>query len=210
MRLFNFVPNALFQCSVKILYMLSRVFPSHRNRLLIFFLAISLLGIQSAVSQQSTTRKADTLKTVNDSLLPNLVIKVASYTATIDHTEFMLRRKFKITPITVDLPEIERRLKGFKSRLEKRGSQMNLRSLNSGVIILKEVSDNLASYQQILNSYSSELTKSNVEVKKIIHDPALNTVVSDSILMEQLEDIRTEGLSLDSLQQKTLTKVNLL
>src|SRR4051812_5913948 len=190
--------------------MLSSVFPRQRNWLFIFFLTISLLNVQPAISQQSSTHTADTLKSINDSLLPSLVIKVAAYTATIDHTEFMLRRKFKITPITLDLPDIERRLKGFKSRLEKRGSQMNLRSLNSGVIILKEVSDNLASYQNILNSYSSELTKSNAEVKKIIHDPALNTVVSDSILMEQLEDIRTEGLSLDSLQQKTLTKVNLL
>lgn len=34
--------------------------------------------------------------------------------------------------------------------------------------------------------------------------------VSESVLLEQLEDIRTEGPALDSLQQKTLSKVNLL
>ena len=76
--------------------------------------------------------------------------------------------------------------------------------------MLKEISNNLAGYQLILNNYSNELTLSNTEVKKILRDPVLNAAVPDSIIQEQLEDIRTEGLSLDSLQQKTLTRVNLL
>jgi potassium efflux system protein len=164
-----------------------------------------------AFAQPAKKKSPDSITTIaNDSLLPGLVIKVASYTATIDHTDFLIRRKFNITPISLDMPDIERKVKGFKSRLEKKGSQMNLRGLNSGVIMLKEISDNLASYESILTTYSSELTKSNAEVKKIIHDPALNLQVSDSMLLEQMEDIRTEGISLDSLQQKTLTRVNLL
>ncbi|MEP7141687.1 MAG: mechanosensitive ion channel domain-containing protein [Ferruginibacter sp.] len=199
--------------------MFSTVFHKKFIRLLMAVAAILLLAIEPVLSQQQpkgsydSIKKAfsDSIKTVvNDSLLPTLVIKVASYTATIDHTDFMIRRKFKIAPISLNLPDIERRVKGFKSRLEKRGSQMNLRSLNSGVIILKEILDDLASYQSILNNYSSELTRSNTEVKKIIHDPALNLKISDTILMEQMADIRIEGLGLDSLQQKTLTKVNLL
>src|SRR4051812_42166104 len=114
----------------------------------------------------------------------------------------MIRRKFKLNTILVNLPDMEKRVKGFKARLQKRGNQMNLRSLNSGVIILKEISDDLASYQSVLNNYSNEITKSNKEVKKIIHDPELDYVLSDSILMEQLKDIHVEGLALDSLQQK--------
>ncbi|MEJ7588710.1 MAG: hypothetical protein WKI04_14210 [Ferruginibacter sp.] len=85
---------------------------------------------------------------------------MAAYSATIDHTDFMIRRKFKITPIALNLPDIERRVKGFKSRLQKKGGLMNLRSLNSGVIILKEISTDLAAYQRILTNYSTALTKS--------------------------------------------------
>ncbi|MEO7488068.1 MAG: mechanosensitive ion channel domain-containing protein, partial [Ferruginibacter sp.] len=147
---------------------------------------------------------------VSDSMLPTLVTKVATYTATIDHTDFLIRRKFNITPISLNMPEIERKIKGFKSRLEKNGSHMNLRSLNSGVIMLTEISDDLSAYQSILSNYSNELTQSNTEVKKILRDPILNAAVTDSIIQEQLEDIRIEGRSLDSLQQKVINKVNLL
>src|SRR5215217_1198798 len=139
-----------------------RTFPS-------FAIAVAmLLTFQSAFSQSVSKSSADTVKTMaSDTLLPNLVLKVASYTATIDHTDFLIRRKFNVTPISFDLPEIERRVNGFKSRLEKRGSHMNLRSLNSGVIMLNEISGKLASYQKVLSTYSNELTQSNSEVKKI-------------------------------------------
>lgn len=180
-------------------------------RIRMIIAGIMLLIIQSALSQSSPKTSPDSLtKIVSDSLLPSLVIKVASYTSTIDHTDFLIRRKFNITPISLNMPEIEKKVKGFKTSLEKNGSHMNLRSLNSGVIILKEISDDLSSYQKILNTYSSELTQSNAEVKKIILDPVLNMVVPDSILQQQLEDIQTEGVLLDSLQQKTLNRVNLL
>ncbi|MCW3089896.1 MAG: hypothetical protein JWP81_965 [Ferruginibacter sp.] len=185
----------------------------HKKRipLSLLFVVLMLCAVQPVLSQPFQKRSADSTKAVlNDSLLPGLVIKVASYTATIDHTDFLVRRKFNITPISINLPDIERRVNGFKKRLDRKGSQMNLRSLNSGVIMLGETSTDLASYQRILNNYSSELTQSNLEVKKILRDPVLHSKVSDSILMEQLEDIRVEGLTLDSLQQKTLTRVNLL
>ena len=167
--------------------------------------------ISITVFAQTKTKVVDTLKiTVSDSLLPSLVMKVASYTSTIDHTDFLIKRKFNITPISLDLPEIERKVKGFKTRLEARGNQMNLRSLNSGVIMLNEISGKLSTYQKVLSNYSIELTASNEEIRKILADPALNAEVADTVLSEQLEDIRTEGHDLDSLQQKTLSKVNLL
>lgn len=178
---------------------------------LIIAAGMMLLIIQPVLSQSKPTATSDSLtKPVSDSLFPNLVIKVATYTATIDHTDFLIKRKFNITPISLNMPEIERKVKAFKTRLEKDGTHMNLRSLNSGVIMLKEVSDDLTHYQLILNNYSNELTQSNTEVKKILRDPVLNIAVPDTIIQEQLEDIRTEGLSLDALQQKTLTRVNLL
>ena len=173
--------------------------------------AMLLLLVMQPVFSQPSKKTADTASVpVSDTLLPGLVMKVASYTATIDHTDFLVRRKFNVTPISLNIPEIERKVKGFKSRLETRGSQMNLRSLNSGIIMLNEIAGKLTSYQKILSTFSSQLTQSNAEVKKILKDPVLNMSISDSVLQEQLEDIRVEGHELDSLQQKRLAEVNLL
>src|SRR4051812_40541166 len=109
--------------------------------------AVMMGVLHPAFSQRVTKSSKDTVKTVaNDTLLPTLVMKVASYTSTIDHTDFLIKRKFNVTPITSDLPEIERKVKGFKTRLETRGSRMNLRSLNSSVIMLNEITDKLKAY----------------------------------------------------------------
>jgi small-conductance mechanosensitive channel len=179
--------------------------------LLLSVFALSLAAIQPVFSQTLPGRNNDSVKAaVSDSLLPTLVLKVASYTATIDHTEFLVQRKFNITPISRNMPEIERKVKGFKTRLQKRGSQMNLRSLNSSVIMLNEISRTLTSYQKVLANFSKELTASNTEVKKILSDPLLYVYVSDSVLLEQLENIRSDGREIDSLQTITLRKVNLL
>ena len=179
--------------------------------LLIVMIIVLSLTIQSVFAQQIPKTSLDSEKiTINDSLLPNLVIKVASYTAKIDHIDFLVRRQFNITPIARDLPEIEKKVKGFKLRLEKRGSKMNFRSLNNGIILLNEVKDNLTSYQSLLAYYKNELTQSNAEVKKMIHDPALNVEVSDSVLMQQLDDLNFEGPWLDSFQRKSLSRLNSL
>ncbi len=175
------------------------------------FVITQLMLLHMAFAQQQPKEQGSEVKTVvSDSMLPSLVNKVASYTATIDHTDFLIRRKFDLTPISLNMPDIERKVKGFKTRLEKNGSRMNLRSLNSGVIMLKEILDDLTAYQSILTNFSNELTQSNSEVKKIIRDPILNAEVKDSIIQDQLADIQAEGYSLDSLQKITITRVNLL
>jgi potassium efflux system protein len=191
--------------------MLFNVFYKRSIGCLLIVVVIAIAGLQPVFSQVGQNPLKDTvITTLNDSLLPNLVMKVAAYTSTIDHTDFLIKRKFNTTPISLDLPEIERKVKGFKTGLETKGSQMNLSSLNTGVIMLNEITDKLSAYQRILTKYSNELTTSNREIKKILLDPLLNARVQDSVLLEQLEDIRTEGLMLDSLQQKTLNKVQLL
>jgi potassium efflux system protein len=121
-----------------------------------------LFTIQAVFSQSLQKESPDSAKQiVNDSLLPNLVIKVATYTAAIDHTDFLIRRKFNIIPISFNILEIEKKVKGFKLRLEKNGKHMNLRSLNIGAIMLKEILDDRSFYQRILTNFSNELTQSN-------------------------------------------------
>ncbi len=185
-----------------------------KKRIAVFLLVLlSFLGMANlAFSQKKHRHKfADSLlfKT-NDTAVTALISKVESYTYTIDHTNFLIKNQIDITPIAIDLREIEKRLEGFKTRLEKKGDHMNLRSLNSGSILLKEIANKLNNYKTALSDYSKDLTQSNAEVKRIIHDPTLNTPVTDSVLIEQLDDILTEGKNLDSLQQQTLAHVNLL
>ncbi|MEO6832216.1 MAG: mechanosensitive ion channel domain-containing protein [Chitinophagaceae bacterium] len=163
-----------------------------------------------AQSRLRNTRFINAALKSSDSTMPELIMKVASYTSTIDRTSFFLNRKFDVTQISLDLPDIEKRVSGFKRRLEERGSQMNLRSLNSGLIILKEISRGLSSDQSVLTDYSRELTSSNAEIKKILNDTFGNIPSTDTILSEQIEDIHEEGRKLDVLQQKSISKVNLL
>ena len=81
---------------------------------------IMLLTLKPVVAQQGPQKSIDTIKiAATDTLLPNIVIKVALYTSTIDHTDFLIRRKLDITPISLGLPEIESKVKNFKNRLEK-------------------------------------------------------------------------------------------
>jgi potassium efflux system protein len=187
---------------------------SWRKRYLHFSVAFTMmLLLFTTVARAQRHQKDSSLLTkslANDSLLPVLVNKVASYTSIIDHTDFLIRRKFDITPISLNMPEIEQMIKGFKNRLEKNGSRMNLRSLNSGDILLTEIADNLTGYQTILTNFSNELSQSHTEIKKILRDPVLNAEMLDSVLEEQLDDIQIEGKTLDSLQKISITKVNLL
>lgn len=150
------------------------------------------------------------IRTLNDTLIPELVNKVESYTYTIDRNNFLLSRNFDLTPIRNALPDIEKRLDGFKLRFEQRGQNMNLRGLNSATILLGETSKKLTDYKAKLSDYNVQLTKSGEIVKKILSDSALTQLVSDSVLNDQMHDVINEGRNLDTLQKLTLAKVNLL
>ncbi|MDE3143840.1 MAG: mechanosensitive ion channel [Bacteroidota bacterium] len=186
----------------------------NKKRTSVFLLvSICFLGMmQPAFSQKKHHHRfADSLLFKNnDTAITALIGKVESYTYTIDHNNSLIKNQIDITPIAIDLREIAKRLEGFKTRLEKKGDRMNLRSLNSATILLKEVAKKLTNYKTVLSDYSKELSENNAAVKKIIHDPALSTAVTDSVLIEQLDDILTEGKTLDSVQQQTLARVNLL
>jgi potassium-dependent mechanosensitive channel len=150
------------------------------------------------------------IRTLNDTLIPELVNKVESYTYTIDRNNFLLSRNFDLTAIRSALPDIEKRLDRFKLMFEQQGENMNLRGLNSATILLGETSKKLTDYKAILTDYSVQLTKSREIVKKILSDSALTQLVSDSVLNDQIQDLIIEGRNLDTLQKLTLAKVNLL
>lgn len=175
--------------------------------LLICFLAT----LQNTFAQKqtvSTTKKSKHLATETE--IPLLVNKVESYTLTVDKNNFILKKGFDFSAVEKTLPNIETKVKAFKLKFEQQGQKMNLRSLNSAVILLKEQSDNLTVYKNVLTDYNEQITKSNLEVKKILSDPDLNVIIPDSVLNDQLNDLLTEARTVDTLQRRMLSKVNLL
>jgi len=181
-----------------------------KNTVTIFLCSIVLLVSPKVVAQPKQEAKTITTTELDESKVPMLIGKIETYNFTIDRSRFLLQRGYDVSAIENALPDIERRIKGFKKRFEKRGKNANLRSLNSSVILLKEISDNLASYKTIVSGYSDDLTKKNGELKKILNDPELHIQIEDSILKTQLTDVLTEAKQLNKLQKKTLAKLNLL
>jgi potassium efflux system protein len=176
---------------------------------LIFFCLLAAFQSSFAQNKQQTAQKKPK-HVVTESEIPLLVNKVETYTLAIDKNNFIIKIGFDFSVIETPLSEIETKLKTFKKRFETQGQKMNLRSLNSAVILLKEQSDNLLNYKKILVSFGDQLSKSNTEVKKILSDSDLNVIIPDSVLNEQLNSMVKDGRSLDTLQRKMLSRVNLL
>ncbi|HSD06914.1 mechanosensitive ion channel family protein [Flavobacterium sp.] len=181
-----------------------------KNTITIFLCSVVFLVSQKVIAQPKQEATTTTTTELDESKVPILIGKIETYNFTIDRSRFLLQRGYDVSAIENALPDIERRIKGFKKRFEKRGKKANLRSLNSSVILLKEISENLASYKRTVSGYSDELTKKNEELKKILNDPELHIQLEDSILRTQLTDVLTEAKQLNKLQKKTLAKLNLL
>jgi len=172
-----------------------------------------MLLTQSAFAQEIHREKFETKHIVSegDTLIPSLINKVAGYSIVIRRSDNIIQHTLNLSPIEDALPDIERRLDGFRARIDKKGFAMNLRSLNSALIIIKESQTDLATYQKNLSNYSDQLTKSNNEINKLLADPAFDlTIVNDSDLADQLGNVSDKAQHLDSVEKISIVKVNLL
>ena len=182
-----------------------------KSSFIAFSLAFMLLYSARGICQQ----KKDSLlnkpaKQIDEAQIPLLVTKIETYNFTIDRSKFILQRGFDVSKIQDALPAIEKKVKGFKARFEKNGSNMNLRSLNSSVIMLAEVADNLTTYKAILAEYCLQLNKTQTDLNKILTDKSLKADVENSTLKAQIADVLVEGNKLNLTQKKILANINLL
>ena len=189
------------------------------RRTILVLLTLGLSGIfapgfsqkvKQHLLQGQHNKYRDSLVVHADTSIPVVITKIETYSYIIDHTNFLFRNPLNVSPIYLELNQTEKRLEGFKSRLEQKGKQMNIRSINSGIILLREISDKLSLYKNTLTNYSNQLSESNSKVRKIIADPTLTIHLPDSVLNGQLSDLLIEGKSLDSVQGQILGRVNLL
>jgi potassium efflux system protein len=172
----------------------------------------SIFLVQFAFAQKIIHNRLDSQRiiTESDTLVPSLVNKVATYSLTISRSSAIVQHSISVKPIIIALPAIEDRLDKFRTRLDTKGFQMNFRGLNSALILIKDAESNLVTYQSNLNYYSDQLTKSNVDIKKIIKDPDFALKIDDTDLVNQLTTLNTKAIHLDSLERTALAKVNLL
>jgi potassium efflux system protein len=188
---------------------------SNRRNYFSYFIAIiagCTLLLQSAFAQEINREKFETKHIVSegDTLIPSLINKVAGYSVVIRRSDNIVQHTLNLSPIEDALPDIEKRLDGFRARIDKKGYAMNLRSLNSALIIIKESQNDLITYQANLFNYSNQLAKSGGDIKKILNDPAFNLSIDDSDLADQLGNVSDKALHLDSVEKISIVKVNLL
>ncbi|QPH39072.1 mechanosensitive ion channel family protein [Pedobacter endophyticus] len=184
---------------------------SFKKRCVFAALIIAALQLPFPVFSQQKTDSL-TLKSgkINESQIPLLVSKVESYNFTIDRSKFLLQRGYDIKKIEHALPAIEKQIKSIKSKFDYKNNRLNLRTLNSGVIILNEVTDHLMAYQTLLSGYYDQLSKSSGTLHGILTDVTLKGKVQDATLRSQLADVLLEGKKLDTAQKHILRRITLL
>jgi len=189
----------------------------HSRKYFSILLISSVLLVQSAFAQKLKVEKtlhnrldSEHIVTESDTLVPSLVNKVADYSLTIRRSNTIVQHSLNVKPIITALPDLESRLDKFRARLDTKGFQMNFRGLNSALIIIKDAENNLIKFQTNLFTYSDQLTKSNVDIKKILKDPAFTLKINDSDLVNQLSLVNTKAQHLDSVERTAIARVNLL
>ncbi|MEO6883380.1 MAG: mechanosensitive ion channel domain-containing protein [Bacteroidia bacterium] len=155
-------------------------------------------------------KKVEPTVSIKDTLVSRIVKRIEMYSLTIKTDNNLVQRKIQMEPMLSALPEIERRLNAFTKRLAKKGDRMNLRSLNSGMIILKEMASQLKDYETTLSDYYMELSESNDSLKRISTDAILNSNITDSILNNQTQTVLKEAAVLDSAQKDMLGKISIV
>jgi len=168
------------------------------------FIGVFLFCAFTSVAQKQTDI------TVRDTLMSNIISKVQSYTFQVKRDSMMIHRNVDITPITSALPSIESRLNSFRTRLEKAGRQMNLMGLNTVSIFMKESVAQLSGYESQLKDFYDELSQNRMNTIKIMKDPFLDIVTPDSNLTQEIQDLKSKAIRLDTLQNNSLAKITIV
>lgn len=173
----------------------------------IFLSLVVLFTFQLAIAQKKINVKV-VQDTLTDLQTPNLVNKIENYKLLIDRNNFLLKKNYDLTGIEREVPPIEKGISGFKNKFDSLSKNMNIRSLNSIIILLEEATEKLDGYQKKLADYQKKLNDSNTEIDKILVDKDLNISISDSVLNDQVHELLSEAKNLKFQQKKILSNVN--
>ena len=150
----------------------------------------------------------------SDTVVPYLLDKQQRLSLALNKIGTFYQHGFDTLEISLGLPTQEKGLETFKDLLAKRGNRLNLRSLNSFLVLTSEFTDKLKDWQKTLAGYSTEMNGISGEEERIVDDSTIKTLPADSALfvlaVQQLRDIDRKYRSVDTLQRIGFARIGLL
>lgn len=179
--------------------------------LLITTSILILASIIPGNSQESDSLHSSIhLASLNDTLIPIITNKIAGYGFTLDRDSFFLLRNYNLKEITKGLEDAEARVETYHNLLSRIGNNMNLRGLNTSLIMLRDINNRLDNYKSTLENYQQSLTIENTTILEILKDSVLRIPIADAHLAHQIKEIHYNAIYIDSSQKTLKTNINLL
>ncbi len=139
-----------------------------------------------------------------------MVNKIETYSFSLNRAENFLDRNFDTTGIIKTISGLERGLNYFHARLERSDNPLNLRNLNTSLVLLNESKETLEDWNKSLSAYVGELNNIHQRIREVKHDSSLLNDSLDTVLHGQMKAVHDRSLSLDSILHTTTIKVNTL
>jgi potassium efflux system protein len=147
---------------------------------------------------------------IKDTTVPYMVNKIESYSFSLNRAENFLDRSFDTSGIIKSISGLERGLNYFHARLERNDNPLNLRNLNTSLVLLNESKETLEDWKESMSAYVDQLNNIHQRIREVKHDSSLLNDSLDAVLHGQMKAMHDRSLLLDSILHTTTIKVNTL
>jgi potassium-dependent mechanosensitive channel len=147
---------------------------------------------------------------IKDTTVPYMVNKIETYSFSLNRAENFLDRNFDTSGIVKSISGLERGLNYFHARLERNDNPLNLRNLNTSLVLLNESKETLEDWKESLSIYIDQLNSIHQRIREVKHDSTLLNDSLDAVLHGQMKAMHDRSLLLDSILHTTTIKVNTL
>src|SRR5579862_1397025 len=147
---------------------------------------------------------------IKDTTVPFMVNRIESYSFSLNRAANFLDKNFDTTGIIKLISGLERGLNYFHTRLERNDNPLNLRNLNTSLVLLNESKETLEDWKESLSAYVDQLNSIHQRIREVKHDSTLLNDSLDAVLNGQMKAMHDRSLLLDSILHTTTIKVNTL
>jgi potassium-dependent mechanosensitive channel len=147
---------------------------------------------------------------IKDTTVLFMVNKIESYSFSLNRAENFFDRSFDTSGIIKSISGLERGLNYFHVRLERTDNPLNLRNLNTSLVLLSESKETLEDWKESLTAYVDQLNSIHQRIREVKHDSTLLNDSLDAVLHGQMKAMHDRSLLLDSILHTTTIKVNTL
>ncbi len=147
---------------------------------------------------------------IKDTTVPFMVNRIESYSFSLNRAANFLDKNFDTTGIIKLISGLERGLNYFHTRLERNDNPLNLRNLNTSLVLLNESKETLEDWKESLSAYVDQLNSIHQRIREVKHDSTLLNDSLDIVLNGQMKAMHDRSLLLDSIFHTTTIKVNTL